>query len=185
MSSEVENIPKGHPRVILISGTSSSGKSSLARILQAETSVPFLHVQLDSFIEMLPPAYSIDMFMQMVTGFHRAVIGLLETGHNVIVDHVLIEDDWLRECREMFSPYGLLFVGLDCPLEELERRESSRDARRQGFARQQLPLIHQGKQYDLLLDSGSLSPTECARKVFAVIPAARASLQGDPALDRS
>jgi len=43
-----------HGKIILINGTSSSGKSTLAKSLQKSLAEPFLHVQLDSYIEMLP-----------------------------------------------------------------------------------------------------------------------------------
>ena len=41
-------------KIIFLNGTSSSGKSSLARELQRRLPEPFLHLQLDAFIEMLP-----------------------------------------------------------------------------------------------------------------------------------
>src|SRR5262245_4315199 len=45
------------PRIIVLNGIGSVGKSSIARALQAMTVEPFLHVQLDMFIAMLPAAY--------------------------------------------------------------------------------------------------------------------------------
>jgi chloramphenicol 3-O phosphotransferase len=59
----------------------------------------------------------------------------------------------------------VLFVGLHCLLEELERREQKRDARRQGFARQQFDNIHIGKIYDLKLDTSVFSAEECVERV--------------------
>src|SRR5262245_39855277 len=45
------------PRIIVLNGIGSVGKSSIARALQAMTIEPFLHVKLDTFIAMLPAAY--------------------------------------------------------------------------------------------------------------------------------
>jgi len=59
-----------------------------------------------------------------------------------------------------------MFVGLHCPLEELERRERERDAKRQGFARAQLEKIHRDKVYDLELNTQTLSVQECAMQVL-------------------
>ena len=49
---------------------------------------------------------------------------------------------------------------------ELEHRERGRDARRQGFARQQFEGIHKGKVYDLELDTSVLSPGECVARAL-------------------
>jgi chloramphenicol 3-O phosphotransferase len=44
-------------RIVLLNGVGSVGKSSIAKALQAITSEPFLHVQMDAFLDMLPEAY--------------------------------------------------------------------------------------------------------------------------------
>ena len=155
-----------HGKVILISGTSSSGKSTLAKGLQKSLADPFLHLQLDSYIEMLPRTDDWEMFQRMVRGLNRSVAVMTEEGNNLIVDHVLIDNAWLEQLLELLHGHYVLFVGLDCPLEELERRESERDARRQGFARQQFDNIHKGKVYDLKIDTSVLSADECVARVL-------------------
>ena len=155
-----------HGKIILISGTSSSGKSTLAEGLQKSLTDPFLHVQLDSYIEMLPRTDDWEMFQRMVRGLNRSVAVMAEEGNNLIVDHVLIDNAWLEQLLELLCERYVLFVGLDCPLEELERRETERDARRQGFARQQFDGIHAGKIYDLKLDTSVLSAEECVERVL-------------------
>jgi chloramphenicol 3-O phosphotransferase len=155
-----------HGKIILISGTSSSGKSTLAKGLQKSLADPFLHLQLDSYIEMLPRNDDWEMFQRMVRGLNRSVAVMNEEGNNLIVDHVLIDNAWLEQLLELLWNRYVLFVGLDCPLDELERRESVRDARRQGFARQQFDNIHTDKIYDLKLDTSVLSPEECVKLVL-------------------
>ncbi len=155
-----------HGKIILISGTSSSGKSTLAKGLQKSLADPFLHLQLDSYIEMLPRIDDWEMFQRMVRGLNRSVAVMTEEENNLIVDHVLIDNAWLEQLLELLRERYVLFVGLDCPLEELERRESKRDARRQGFARQQFDNIHKDKIYDLELDTSVLSAEECVARVL-------------------
>jgi chloramphenicol 3-O phosphotransferase len=155
-----------HGKIILISGTSSSGKSTLAKGLQKSLADPFLHLQLDSYIEMLPRTDDWEMFQRMVRGLNRSIAVMTEEGNNLIVDHVLIDNAWLEQLIELLSERYVLFVGLDCPLEELEHRESKRDARRQGFARQQFENIHTDKIYDLKLDTSVLSAEECVERVL-------------------
>lgn len=126
----------------------------------------FLHLPLDSYIEMLPRTDDWEMFQQMVRGMNRSIAAMSEEGNDLIVDHVLIDNGWLRQCVELLHGRYVLFVGLHCPLDELERRERRRDARRQGFARQQYEAIHAGKVYDVRLDTSALDPEECVARVI-------------------
>jgi chloramphenicol 3-O phosphotransferase len=153
-------------KVILISGTSSSGKSTLAKGLQASLAEPFLHMQLDSYIEMLPRTDDREMFQRMVRGLNRSIAAMADEGNNLIVDHVLIDNSWLKQLLELLREHYVLFIGLHCPLDELEHREQGRDARRQGFARQQFENIHKGKLYDLEVDTSILSAEECVEQVL-------------------
>ena len=46
-------------RVILLNGTSSAGKSSLAKELQSRLGSPYLHVCIDSFEKRMPERYDL------------------------------------------------------------------------------------------------------------------------------
>ncbi len=153
-------------KIIFLNGVSSSGKSTLAKELQKRLAEPFLHLQLDDFIHMLPRTDDLDMFMRMVSGMNRSIAVMSEEHNNLIVDHVVVDKSWLDQCLELLAGRYVLFVGLHCPLEELERRERKRDSRRQGFARAQIENIHRGKIYDIELDTHVLSVQQCAEKVL-------------------
>ncbi len=153
-------------KIIFLNGVSSSGKSALAIELQKRLSEDFLHLQLDDFIGMLPRTDDLDMFYRMVSGMNRSIAAMSEEGNNLIVDHVVIEKIWLDQCLELLGGRYVLFVGLHCPLEELERRERKRDSGRQGFARAQIDSIHQGKIYDIELDTHALSVEQCVEQVL-------------------
>ena len=155
-----------HGKIILLSGTSSSGKSTLAKNLQKNLDEPFLHFQLDDFIKMLPRNDDSEMFERMIRGMNCSIAAFAEEGNNLIVDHVLIDNRWLEQCLQLLNNYYVLFVGVDCPLEELKRREKLRDARRQGFAEQQFKNIHKGKSYDVLVNTFEMTPDECMQKVL-------------------
>jgi len=99
-------------------------------------------------------------------GLNRSIAVMADEDNNLIVDHVLIENAWLKQLLELLREHYVLFVGLKCPLDELERREQQRDARRQGFARQQFENIHKGKVYDLELDTSILSAERCVERVI-------------------
>src|SRR5579862_5091765 len=97
------------PQIILLNGVSSSGKSSVAKALQKKLDVPFLHVCIDTFEEMMPAVGDggfawADVFPQMLSGFHHSLSAPASCGNRLIVDHVIVEGDepanWLAECLE-------------------------------------------------------------------------------------
>ena len=95
----------------------------------------------------------------------RSCIGALAcSGVNVIVDHVLQDPGWLEECVEHLADLDVLFVGVRCPLEELERREGQRE-REAGTARKQYEVVHAHGVYDVEVDTAASSPMECAVQV--------------------
>ncbi len=153
-------------KIIFINGVSSSGKSALAKELQKRLTGDFLHLQLDDFIGMLPRTDNLDLFYVMVDGMNRSIAAMSDAKNNLIVDHVLVDKSWMDQCLDLLDGRYVLFVGLSCPLEELERRERKRDSRRQGFARAQIENIHKLKVYDVELDTHALSVKQCAEQVL-------------------
>lgn len=153
-------------KIIFLNGVSSSGKSTLAKELQKRLTEDFLHLQLDTFIDMLPRTDDLEMFMRMVSGMNRSIAAMTDEQNNLIVDHVVVDKTWLDQCLGLLGDRYVLFIGLHCPMDELERRERERDSRRQGFARAQIENIHRGKIYDIELDTHSLSVEKCAELVL-------------------
>ena len=153
-------------KIIYLNGVSSSGKSSIAIELQKRLTEDFFHVRLDAFIDMLPHTDDMDMFMRMVSGMNRSIAAMAEEQNNLIVDNVVIEKVWMDQTLELLGGHYVLFVGLSCPLKELERREQKHGKRRQGFARAQIKNIHQGKIYDIELDTHALSVEQCVEQVL-------------------
>src|ERR1043166_5698282 len=104
--------------LILLNGTSSAGKTTLAKALQDTLPTPYLLVGIDTVVFALPsryvndPAYWGEVYRyrydgdriagisiqpygdQLVRGLHRAVAGPARQGLDVIVDHVLSEPAW-------------------------------------------------------------------------------------------
>jgi chloramphenicol 3-O phosphotransferase len=171
-------------RIVLLNGVGSSGKSSIARALQTITTEPFLHVQMDAFMDMLPEAYQEhpDGFTyetvheggkQLVViktgpigertlrGMRHAIVALAEQGNSLIVDDVLLGGE-KREYKELLSPFEAFFVGVFAPLDVLEARERRRGDRLIGLARWQYDRVHEGMTYDLEVDTSRDSPMVCA-----------------------
>ncbi|MGW6280042.1 phosphotransferase-like protein [Kribbella sp. NPDC055071] len=76
-------------RLILLNGTSSSGKSSIAEELVDGLDDGWFHLGIDHFRERRKwRQWDQDAAQRMVLGFHRAVAGMAAAGNDVVVDHV-------------------------------------------------------------------------------------------------
>jgi chloramphenicol 3-O phosphotransferase len=166
--------------IILLNGTSSSGKSSVVRALQDMLTEPFLDAGIDKFIWMLPSRYLdrplwddvLGLATQaghtghlLISGMHQAIVALGRAGNNVIADHVLVEIGWVRECADLFADLPAYFVGVRCPLKVLEEREKSRADLTLGQVRFQFDLVHAHGLYDLEVGTSVSSPEGCARQI--------------------
>jgi chloramphenicol 3-O phosphotransferase len=150
-------------KVILINGASSSGKSTLSRALQAKLEEPFWHFSIDHLIRdagILPMErvkrgdfrWS-EMRPAFFDGFHRCLPALAGAGNNLIVEHIVETEAMMHRLIQLLESFDVFFVGLHCPLPELERREIERGDRRKGEARQDFAVTHTFGIYDLEIDS--------------------------------
>jgi len=158
--------------LILLNGTSSSGKSSIASELLGILNDGWFHLGIDQFHRVRGPGGWTDeefrpVFQRTVLGFHRAVAGLATAGNDVVVDSILGERWRLADCLQVFDGFPVLFVGIQCSLPELVRRERERGNRTVGRAAMQHPLVHQHGVYDLEVDSEHNSPADCAALIAA------------------
>lgn len=167
-------------KIVLLNGTSSSGKSSILAALQGFLEEPYLNAGLDKFIWMLPKRYlerplwddvlglaseAGAMGHRLVHGMHRAIAALSQSGLNVLADHVLVEPDWVMDCAQLFAGLPAYLIGIRCPLEVLEQRERDRRDRTLGQARLQFERAHAHRVYDLEVDTSTDSAEECARRI--------------------
>lgn len=183
--------------VLVLNGTSSSGKSSVLRAFQAlMEEEPYIDAGLDRFLSMLPKRYLSEAALwqqvmaptrsgpvgdRLIAGMHRTMAALAAVGNSAIADHVLIDPGWLRDCAQVLSPLPAYLVGIRCPLEVTEQRERDRGNRTLGQARQQYDLVHAHGAYDFEIDTSAKSPEACAGQLKAFLasrpePAAFASL---------
>ena len=174
--------------IIILNGIGSVGKTSAAKELQKITQAPFLHVQGDSFLEMLPPrlyghkdgiifnqskeeaeaSLEIEMgsaVISLLSGFRHSVAALAAQGNNLIVDDVMLEAADQRLYAEILSQFDVRFVGLHAPLEILEQRECSRKNRLIGLARWQHTRVHLGIKYDLEIDTANMTSAEISTQI--------------------
>src|SRR5829696_985308 len=147
---------------IIISGPSSSGKTTLALAVQKQFDIPFLRFSFDLFLDnMVLPLEKIrdgtfswdSMRPSIFTGIHQCLPALATAGNNLIFDHIIESKSWLENLLQSTSTLDVFFVGLHCSLSELERREIERGNRRIGEARADFETVHSITTYDLELDS--------------------------------
>ncbi len=166
-----------HGHIIFLNGTSSSGKTTLAKALQENLSEPYMYVSIDNFFHMysdrvLNPTNrkGVQVLEQLVpailSGLHRTVAALAQAGNNVLVDHLLQEERSLQECVERWAGCDVLFVGVKCPLEIVEQRERERGDRNIGTARYQIERVHRHDLYDLEIDTSLLNVEECVARII-------------------
>ena len=124
-------------RVLVLNGTSSAGKTSLAKALQAVLPEAYLHVQLNAFRDMEPPGYWKDLdpatselrIEALCRAMHAAVAAHARHGQHVIFDTVLDRASVARYFEEDLRPLAPLLIGVTCAVDELERREQARGDR--------------------------------------------------------
>ena len=171
-------------KIILLNGTSSAGKSTLARAIQNAARQPMLRVQMDAFLEMLPPRYAnhADAFqfsqtadqdvpeIEIVTGPYGAklmralrmsIAAIASEGLSAIVDTVLLEND-IDHYRSALSVYDFYVVKVACALDVAETREAARGDRLVGQVRWQYPRVHRGVEYGLVVDTSKHTAAGCA-----------------------
>jgi chloramphenicol 3-O phosphotransferase len=159
--------------ILFLNGASSSGKSSIAKALQAMIEQPCFHLCIDDYLQALQK----DLWdrqeivqrewLHIIGGFHAAAAAIARAGNLVIVDDVLEkEPPWVENLLILFEGLDVIFVGVHCPLAELERREQERGDRKQGMARLQFDQVHAQALYDVEVDTSKLSTRECATRVI-------------------
>jgi len=156
--------------VILLNGTSSSGKSSIAAELLEILDDTWFHLPVDAVHAMRSQREISDEdlpaeLVRTSMGFHRAVAGMAAAGNNVVVDHVLSFAWRLSDCLDLLDPERVVFVGVRCPLEETVAREAARGDRPVGQAASQFDQVHAHGDYDLEVDTSVMSPRQCAERV--------------------
>jgi chloramphenicol 3-O phosphotransferase len=172
-------------RVVLLNGVSSVGKGSVAKALQRIASRPTLHVQMDAFLEMMPPGafgapegYTFEtrheggkpvtaitsgpILALAMKSLRASVAAMADAGADLVVDEVIWDPADLADYRRRLAVHDLHVVGLFAPLEVIERRERARGDRTLGLASWQYDKVHAGMAYDLELDTSVASPEALA-----------------------
>ncbi|WP_219838182.1 AAA family ATPase [Paenibacillus sp. R14(2021)] len=166
-------------KVILLNGVSSSGKSTIAKMLSEKLPNYFVlgFDDLGYLISKMrnnkkePSTWAIinkQNYDLHFTTFilHRLTKVISEYSFNIIIDTVLDSESDTEDFLEQFKDEDVLYVGVHCPLEELERRERIRGDRNIGIAKEQLNIVHKSIIYGVEVNTYENSTEECVSKIL-------------------
>jgi chloramphenicol 3-O phosphotransferase len=177
------------PDVILLNGSSSSGKTSIARALQSILVPSYLSFSVDDMFGWAPQRWhgSEEGFrfvprsggaLAFVSGpeglaiwraWRRMVRAAVDSGQRAIVDDVFLDPGQYDDWAEVLRGYDAVLVGIHCDLAELQRREAARGDRGIGQAIWQHERAHAQGPYDLSIDTTALSAEACAEAIMAAL----------------
>ncbi len=110
-------------QIIFLHGASSSGKSTIARVLQSVIEKPFWHISIDHLRDagVLPTerfksgefAWR-DVRRAFFDGFHSSLRAYADAGNDLILEHILDTDGWLDDLRRLLSEHDVFFVAVHC-----------------------------------------------------------------------
>lgn len=183
--------------LIVLNGTSSSGKTSIARALQARWSEPLLYLALDTAIGIMPFQYTgagtmasagyslsqrVDDSGKIVdysVGLHGKTLNkhlasfaasLCADGYDVVLDHVIVDDETMIDLAACLSSERVYFVAVHCDRSIAEMREKARGDRILGLVAGQLNKVHAGlREYDLSVDSSRATPNDLANMIIRFV----------------
>lgn len=165
-------------RVIVLNGTSSSGKSTLARALQEQSGDALLHFSIDTVLYMLPQRELERLktgqepegvrYDDLVAAYYACLKELVDLGLSVISDNAITARRRAGQLVRAVDGHDVLLIGLECPVHVLEAREAARGDRRPGLARAQAATIHRWLAYDVVLDTETTPPETNAAVILRV-----------------
>jgi chloramphenicol 3-O phosphotransferase len=173
-------------RVIVLNGGSSSGKSGIARCLQAVLPDPWLAFGTDTLVQAMPvstrtSAAGIEFapdgevivgpeFRALEAAWIAGIAAMARAGARIIVDEVFLggaasQQRWKNALGEL----PVLWVGVRCESPVAAAREIARGDRVIGMAASQAGMVHEGIVYDLLVDTTHTEALDCARAIAACV----------------
>jgi chloramphenicol 3-O phosphotransferase len=192
----------GGGRILVLNGTSSAGKTTLANALRQALPDEYEVVGLDQTLRALPSELFViteDVDHAPVDGFliplrdgaqvaiptlGPAALDALDRmyasfgaraggGANLIVDDVMWHPRALGMAIAHLTDRDAWLIGVYCPTDVAVEREKRRGDRAAGGAALFEDAVHRHGVYDITVDTSLLTPQEAARQVMAAMGAAR------------
>ena len=173
-------------QVIVLNGGSSSGKSGIARCLQAVLPEPWLVFGVDGLIQAMPASVQTSAagiefapdgavvvgpeFRTLEAAWMEGVAATARAGARIIVDDAFLggaasQQRW----QKALGTLQVLWVGVRCASAVAVGRDIARGDRVTGMAASQAEAVHQGVAYDLQVDTTHTEALDCARAIAASV----------------
>ncbi len=172
-------------QVIVLNGGSSSGKTGIARCLQAVLPDSWLTTGVDALIYAMPASMleadggGLELaadggiavgprFRALEAAWMTGIAAMARAGALVILDEVFLgRTESQQRWRHALDGLDVLWVAVRCDSEVAAGRELARKDRVRGMAAAQAELVHQGVTYDLSVDTTHTEALDCARLIAA------------------
>ena len=157
-------------KIILLNGPSSSGKSTLASILQTlikdKNSEEYDIISIDDFLKMTTNEviYEDDVF-EISSRLCEKSVEMLRLKQGIIIDHVITSERIFKQLIESLKLYDIYLIHVTCPLHELKRREEERKDRCLGSAEASYEYLFPKEGYYLTVDTFESSAKECSLQI--------------------
>jgi chloramphenicol 3-O phosphotransferase len=169
-------------QIIVLNGGSSSGKSGIARCLQAILPRPWITLSVDDLIDALPPSLMEsdagvafgqqgevaigEGFREIEAAWLTGIAAMAQAGARVIIDDVFLSGSASQErVRTHLDGLTVLWVGVRCDPDIATGREIARGDRVTGMAASQAEMVHAGVTYDIEVDTSQTESLACARAI--------------------
>ena len=173
-------------QVIVLNGGSNSGKSGIARCLQAVLPDPWLVFGVDTLIRAIPASSRMSAagiefasdgavvvrpeFRTLEAAWIEGGAAMARAGARVMVDEVFLggaasQQRW----KKALGALQVLWVGVRCQSAVAAGREIARGDRVIGMAASQAEAVHRGVVCDLQVDTTHTEALECARAIAACV----------------
>ena len=181
-------------QVVILNGAPRSGKTSVARAIQAQAQAVWVNVGVDASVAATPerslPGLGLrpggerldlePLVTSLAAALFDAIAAHARQGVSVVAD-LGLHDAYARprhlqaEGARRLAGLPVLFVGVRCPLDVVwqrraatwgQKRETASDDLARAVERWQ-EAVHAGHAYDLEVDTAAFSPAVCAARVLA------------------
>lgn len=185
--------------MVVLNGTASAGKTSLAHAVRLLAPTMWIEIGQDSFAQNLLDRWVLvtssgearrsdgftfvrhdDGLMtvevgpvgsRLLRGYRDAVGALAQAGNDVVVDEAKFDNQGWADWSSALHGLSVTWVRVDCDLAVCEERERARTDRTglRGLARGIYDRVHADAAYDLVVDTTHAPTAECAGRVLATL----------------
>lgn len=161
--------------IVLLNGSPSAGKTTLAEALHRAVPVPAFHLSLDEFRTGIRSEFWLtsptpSLFSLMVRAYLQSLEAVADQGLMVIAEAIILPNT--REFYEpLFARHLVTLVGVRCPLPVAQQRELQRGDRRNGPVDLDVPeftVVHE-QDYHLEVDTSAESTERSVARILGLL----------------